>query len=250
MKNLKLWAAFIVLLLLSGLIIISIPAAAAAGMRFEALGGTCRYSEVGNYIWQNDKYEINKSLSSGCGMLAVSSVPRNAGTVAFGWRVAYTELGTASIMGVYPLVDEEQKLPAFDGAACNPSTASGCLGRGYASQSARGVSAGWVGEWRAGPLLVGGELGLYVYDGEFNVTLYPEPKGARSVDWMSASGTHIRWRGIQATPFVGVTLRHEYLMAMVRVYGNVRAAEHGCGYCSGLAKGPLTQVLVGLSINF
>ena len=56
------------------------------------------------------------------------------------------------------------------------------------------------------------------------------------------------WRGYQATPFLGLTARYMDLFVMVRGYSRIRAAEHGCGGCSGVAGKSATQALIGISI--
>lgn len=217
---------------------------ARAETRLEALGGECQYTEVGDGIWQNSKYPHALDMRDACALLAVSSITPHAGAMATGWRLAYVTLGKARVDAVFPMVDHEQALPAFNGAACNSSTMSGCLGHGRGFQSARGLSLGYVLEDTVGPIVLGLDVGAFVYEGTFSIAIEREPRStaARWVDF--------HWTGWQATPYYGANIRYGYLMAMFRVYGRIRAAEHGCGGCSGVANGSGTQVAVGLSVPF
>ena len=208
--------------------------------RWEALGGTCKYSAVGDGIWYNSKYPHHIDLSSTCGFIGASKI-----VAGRGWRIGYASLGTARITGRYPVVDAEQALPAFTSKHCNITTWSGCIAEGKAVQSAKGISTGYVVETSKGNNNLGIEGGLFLYDGSFTVDL--RPVGNYQASWMDKP---IHWRGIQLSPYAGVTWRNGILTASARYYGNIRAAEHGCGYCSGLASGGLTQYMIGLSSAF
>jgi len=221
-------------------------ARAESELHFEALGGRCTYTEVGDGIWFNVKYDYKLDMRAGCSMLAISSMGRNAGSLALGWRVAYVDMGTAHAFGVYPTVEAEQALPAFDGLSCDPSTMSGCLMRGQVHQSARGFSFGYVAEWTVRGAQLGAEAGGLLYDGEVKIHLNPEPAGT----WPRPGWADLRWRGTQATVYIGATVRYKYLLVSARDYGRIRAAQHGCGHCSGVAGGPLRQMLIGLSVPF
>lgn len=148
--------------------------------RLEVLGGACRYSEVGDGIWWNSKYPHTLDMQDWCGLLGVSSITKRAGSMATGWRLAYTSLGKARVHAVFPMVDAEQALPAFSGADCDRRTMSGCLGRGAGLQSARGISLGYAIENEIEPVVLGLEFGAFVYEGTWSVAIDPEPRGAGS----------------------------------------------------------------------
>jgi len=217
-------------------------ALAGEGWRFEALGGQCQYGKVGNYVWYNDHYDHALDLTSGCAMLAFSKITRASGKLRFGYRVAYADLGAARTNAVFPMLDPEQPFHP-NGANCDPTTWKGCIGRGVGEQTARGISFGVIAEFDVKRVVVGAELGIFAYEGSWRVTVQPEPPS-------NFAGYSVEWRGPQATPFIGATLRYGYGMAMVRALSRIRAAEHGCVGCSGVAGKTAVQALIGLSVPF
>lgn len=212
-------------------------------MRFEALGGQCEYSYVGNFVWFNAAYPHDLDMTGSCALVAVSEV--NGERLRTGWRLAYVDTGLARTNSVFPMRDEDQAALTYPtGENCDANTGYGCIGRGYGSQNARGLSLGYVAEhdlWRA---TMGYEVGLFAYYGTWKVHIAPEAPSTQ--EW----ALDFDWAGWQLTPFVGVSARYGYAMAMVRFYGRLRAAEHGCGWCSGVANGVGTQALLGLSVPF
>ena len=227
--------AFVVLLLAS--------ASSSAELRFEALGGQCHYSKVGNYVWHNEHYPHELDMRSGCALIGISSVGRNDGNLALGWRIAYVDHGKATTNAVFPMRDDEQISVLPDGSNCNPITWNGCIGRGKGQQTARGLSFGVLAERKALGAAWEIEGGLFAYLGSWRVHIEPEaPSNFHPVTY--------DWEGYQITPFVGFGVRDGYLMGIVRFYGRVRAAEHGCGVCSGVANSVGTQVGIGLSVPF
>ena len=227
--------------LLGFMVIILLSTTAQAELRFEALGGTCQYTKVGNYIWYNDAYAHRLDMASRCGFFGISSISPVTRTLGHGWRLGYADLGTASTDAIFPMHDSEQPLHP-SGKDCDPITLHGCLGRGIGAQTAKGFSLGYVAELDFDGSIFGLEAGAFVYEGRWQVKVTSESAAFPPMNF--------DWRGYQATPYAGLTFRYGYLMAMARVYGRIRAAEHGCGGCSGVANGPGTQVLLGLSVPF
>jgi len=216
--------------------------AAAEEPRFEVMGGQCRYGKVGNYVWFNDHYQHALDMTAACSMMGISRLTGSFGWSYLGWRVAYVDFGTARTNAVFPMVDTEQ--PSHPGGSnCNAATLSGCLGRGIGEQTARGISAGVIAERDIWGARAGAELGLFVYEGAWRVAITPHPPG-------NFAPMRFEWDGYQATPFIGATLRYEHGVAMVRAYSRIRAAEHGCGGCSGVAGKMATQALLGISVPF
>ena len=229
--------------LLAALILSILPLTAVAEWRFEALGGQCSYSKVGNYVWYNEHYQHELDMTGGCALIGVSKVARNQGNLAFGWRIAHVDFGKANTNAVFPMRDDEQISVLPDGSSCDPITWSGCIGRGKGQQTARGVSFGLLAERKALGASWEVEGGLFAYEGAWRVHIEPETPS-------SFHPMTFDWEGYQVTPFIGFGVRYGYAMAMVRAYGRVRAAEHGCGVCSGVANGVGTQWLMGLSVPF
>lgn len=219
----------------AAIMLVFVPALAhASDWRVEAAAGGCRYTAAGDGIWWNSKYPHDVDMTSGCGMVSISRIVGNKG-----WRLAYIDLGAARSDAVFPMVDSEQALPPFDGSHCNKSTYSGCLGRGVGVQRARGLSLGYVVEHGFGKAMLGLEGGAFVYSGSWDVHITSE---AGTMDF--------HWQGLQATPYVGFTMRYEYLFSTIRAYGSIKANEHDCGGCSGVTGGPASQALIGVSVPF
>ena len=120
---------------------------------------------------------------------------------------------------------------------------SGCVGRGRGEQTAKGVSLGYVAEMRVSQAILGVEVGGFLYEGAWTVKITPEAGG-------TFTPMLLDWSGYQFSPYIGLTANYGYLTAMVRVYGSIRAAEHGCGGCSGVAQGRATQALIGITVPF
>ena len=213
------------------------------GARLEMLGGQCKQGKIANGIWFQEQYPHNLDFSSHCAHVGFSFLTESHGPWSFGWRFAYVDLGTMRFDSVFTMRDDEYLL-VYDGANCNPSTMSGCLGHGRGDQRARGVSAGYLTERTVGPFILGAETGLFLYDGRFHVAI--DDKGASS----NVGPMQFNWRGYQLTPYVGTTARYGYLLLMAQIYGRVRAAENGCGGCSGFANGPAMKLSAGVSIPF
>jgi len=216
--------------------------AAAEEPRVEILGGQCQYAKVGNYVWFNEHYDHQLDMTSGCGMLAISKITGRYGRAHLGWRLAYVDMGAARTNAVFPMLDPEQPFHP-SGANCNPATWQGCIGRGVGVQTARGISAGVVAEFDVWRARLGAELGLFAYEGIWRVSVQPEPPS-------NFAAYSVEWRGPQATPLLGATARYGYGLLMVRGYSRIRAAEHGCVGCSGVAGKTAKSAFLGLSIPF
>jgi hypothetical protein len=202
------------------------------------LGGTCNYTKAGNGIWYVEQYPHALDMKVGCVFVGLSSIPHNEGKIAFGWRVGYVDFGKARADAFWPAHDSEHALPRFDGLACDHKTFHGCLARGVGTQTARGLTAGYVAEDKVGQAVIGLELGGYLYEGVWRVDVTPYPVGQyKRQSWQAP----IEWRRWRLTPYVGATLRYSYLMVMVRSYASIRAP-------GGLANGLGTQVVAGLSV--
>lgn len=209
------------------------------GLRVEALGGQCEYGKVGHKVWYSDNYPHELSMRDGCVFLGLSKIDRNHGRMHFGWRLGYTDLGIARAHGIYPTMHEDE---ITDGRNCDQSTQHGCLVKGFGYQTAKGMTAGMVVEFDSFKgSTIGLEGGGFVYYGRWVVDIAPYP------DATSRPSGHADWSGVMATPFYGATFRYGYLMAMGRNYMRVKAAEHNCAACSGVAGKRATQFLIGLS---
>jgi hypothetical protein len=215
----------------------------AAQVRIEVMGGKCHYGKVGNFVWYNEHYQHSLDMSPACGLVGVSKITGAHGYTHLGWRLAYVDMGSARTNAVFPMLDAEQESVLPDGSKCNAATWRGCIGRGVGVQTARGISAGLIAERDVGGGRLGAELGMYVYEGRWRVAVAPEAPS-------QFQGYSEDWHGLQATPYIGATARYGYAMAMVRSYLRIRAAEHGCVGCSGVAGKTATQALVGLSVPF
>ena len=227
--------------LLLGLVLgIGIRAGITGDLRVEALGGQCEYGKVGHRVWYSENYWHELSMQDGCVFLGLSSVDRGQGRMHFGWRLGYTDLGAARAAGVYPIKNEDE---ITDGRSCDLATGNGCLARGFGYQTARGVTAGGVVEFDAFKgSTIGVELGGFFYYGRWVVDVASYP------DTSTFAGQHVDWAGWHATPYIGATFRYGYLMAMARRYERVKAAEHNCEGCSGVAGKEATQFLIGFSV--
>jgi hypothetical protein len=181
-------------------------------------------------------------MASACAFIGMSSVKPSQGRIRHGYRFGYADLGAARTDAVFPMVDAEQASHP-SGTNCNPATFSGCLGRGRGEQQAKGLSLGYVAEMDAAGAILGVEAGGYFYEGSWSVRITSEPPSA-------FQSVTLDWRGYQVSPYIGLSARYGYLTAMYRVYGSIRAAEHGCGGCSGVAQGKATQALIGVSVPF
>jgi len=219
------------------------PSSARAELRVEALAGQCKQSKIGNGIWYQEQYPHQLDFSSSCANLGLSVLTASRGPWSFGWRLAYVDLGKMRFDSIFTMRDDEQH-QLHEGSNCDPSTMSGCLGHGRGEQRARGMSAGLLAERIVGPLVLGADLGLFLYEGRFRV----------SIDGQGASsnvGLHqFDWRGYRATPYIGLTARYGDLMLMARRYSQVSAQEPNCNGCSGFANGHATQISIGISVAF
>ena len=232
-----LWLGIICLVLW---LLIGLPTTAQAeGWRFEALGGRCNQTLTGDGVWWNSAYPNDAETSSTCFQVGVSRIETTYRSWDIGWRMAYVDFGTLRWQASYPLLDSEQHTVNPSGENCNQMTLEGCVGKGDHKQTARGVSIGAIAEKKLGPFVAGGDIGIYVYDSKFSFRIESTPINGGST-----------YGGLWMTPYLGLTLRYEWLMAQGRVYANIKAHESGCGGCSGVTNGPATQFLVGLSIPF
>ena len=219
------------------------PAHADLGARAEVFGGTCSQNAIGEGIWYQSAYPHTLDLSSGCASVGFSVLTGTSDEWSSGWRFAYVDLGTLRFDSRFAMRDDEQHL-APDGSACNLSTWSGCVGHGVGKQTARGLSIGHLVERDFGSVNLGADIGLFAYEGAFAVDIEGAGHGAHLSD------LSIRWSGWQVTPYIGTMVRYGYAVAGVRWYGRVRAAEHGCGGCSGIANGPAYMTFAGLHVPF
>jgi len=210
--------------------------------RFEVLGGTCRYTPVGNGVWYTESYAHTLNMTSSCAFIGMALVKPSQDRIRTGYRVGYADLGVARTDAVFPMVDAEQASHP-SGANCDPATFSGCLGRGRGEQQAKGLSLGYLAEMDASGAILGAEIGAFLYQGSWSVRITSEAGG-------TFKPFTLDWSGVQISPYIGLTARYGYLTAMYRIYGSIRAAEHGCGGCSGVAQGKATQALIGLSVPF
>lgn len=238
MKALRLGA-----LALALVVAYTMPGAARAQVRLEVLGGQCQYGKVGNYVWYNEHYEHSLDMTAACSLVGVSRITGAYGYTHLGWRLAYVNMGSARTNAVFPMLDAEQTTVLPDGSNCNAANWRGCIGRGVGVQTARGISAGFIAERDLWGGRVGAEIGGFLYEGRWRISVAPQAPS-------QFQGYSEDWRGLQATPYIGVSARYGYAMAMVRSYLRIRAAEHGCVGCSGVAGKTATQTLIGLSITF
>lgn len=214
------------------------PAHAGEGVRLELLGGHCKVQPIGSGIWFQREYPHELELTSGCFQISISEILARRGQWGYGLRLGYVDLGTTRMDSEFAVLDQEQHLVP-NGDDCNPVTLSGCKGRGRSAQSVRGITLGALAERRTGSrTTVGLEGGLFLYSGSFDVSI--------DVHGMPApTRWDLHWQGEQVSPYFGVTLQHGPLLLLARVYTQIRAAEHGCGGCSGFTQGPAGFVGVG-----
>ena len=221
-------------------IIVAIGFSGRAELRVEALGGECSYGKVGHKVWYSENYPHELDMKDGCIFLGLSKIDRGQGRMHFGWRLGYVDLGSASAHGIYPTMHEDE---ITNGLNCDKTTQHGCLAKGLGFQTTKGVTAGMVVEFDA-PMrsAIGLEGGLFGYYGRWTVDVagYPDTSNMQHV--------HMDWSGWHATPYAGATFRYGYLMAMARSYMRVKAAEHNCEACSGVAGKVATQFLLGISV--
>ncbi len=218
------------------------PAAATAdGIRLEALLGKCQQDAVGDGIWYHSAFPHTVETTSSCYAVGASAITATAGPWAFGIRANYVDLGAITATGIYPMNDHEFASPP-SGKDCNPRTFTGCLGKGTGTQRAYGVALGGLVERQVGGgVTLGLEAGAYFYRGTFSIIVYPQaPSRFEPVQ--------AHWSGLEVTPYLGLTARWGYLMAMGRVYTRIWANEHNCEHCTGFAYGPAYQLLAGVSI--
>ena len=233
--------------LLFTFVLVSINAQAAEAPRFEAGLGQCKYGAEGNGIWYVEQYPHTLDMTAGCGQLGVSRIERRFGRTGIGWRFAYVDLGVAHVDAVFPMRDEEHYLPVMSGAGCDSVSLFGCLGNGMATQRARGLSLGIIAEHPIGPVNVGLDGGVFVYEGVFKVDIDAHPPGS----WPAPAWAHgIEWKGWRGTPYIGLTAQWAVLQISVRSYYAVHAREPGCAYCTGVASRSAQQAIVGITLPF
>lgn len=213
----------------------------AAQLRLEFLGGRCQQDAVGDGIWYHSAFPHTLDTTSTCYAAGASAITATHGPWAFGVRMHYVDLGKITAAGVYPMNDHEFAAPP-SGRHCDPRTFTGCLGEGTGTQQAYGVSLGALVERGVGAgITLGAEAGAYVYHGTWAITV--QPHGASQFP-----PVQVHWKGLEVTPYLGLTAQWGYLMAMGRVYTRIWANEHNCGHCTGFAYGPAYQLLAGVSI--
>ena len=217
-------------------------AGAAEKMRFELLAGQCQAEEIGNGSWHHEHYPHELHLRSRCYTVSISELTGTWRGWDTGLRVGYVDLGSMHLRAIRWMRDEHlHRFP--DGSTCDPKTAKDCLGDGRIRQRVQGIALGGLLEHPLGPVRIGLEGGLFVYDGSFSMYVEPWPAHPeRGVQHAAANGVFL-------SPYFGATLNYGYLMASARVYTNIRAADHGTPM-SGPTKGPATQILAGLQIPF
>ena len=234
-----LWWRFVGLLLVAMLAIFASDLR--AELRLEALAGQCKQQEIGNGIWYQEQYPHHLDFSSGCASLGLSVLTASRGPWFFGWRLAYVDLGKMRVDSVFTYRDDENR-QVYDGSGCDKSTFSGCLGRGRGEQQTRGLSAGFITERAVGPVVLGADVGLFLYDGRFHISIAGQGSHDK-VDFMQFA-----WGGYRVTPYLGLTARYGDFLLTARRYNQVSAQEPNCNGCSGFANGHATQFNAGISI--
>ena len=232
------------LLVIVFVLLFSMPAQAQEQPRAELLAGQCRQKPIGSGIWYVDGYPHELTMTSNCGLLSASTILLNGMKYDFGLRVALVQLGTIRVNSVFPMREDENAAHP-SGTNCNPAdNLSGCVGHGFGKQSAQGLSLGAIIERSVNSWTFGAEAGGFVYYGEFSTTIHASQAGT------AFQTMHLNWGGWQITPYIGVNVRYGWAMLMLRDYGRIRAAEHGCGGCSGFAQNHAIQALAGFSVPF
>lgn len=221
------------------------PTAAGEQLRLEVLAGQCEAERLPDGGWWSAHYPHAFDLRSDCYQLSVSEIFTQRAGWDLGMRVGHVDMGRMYVRALWWLRDEDfQRKP--DGQSCDPRTMKDCLGRGTLWQKVRGFTLGGLAERQVlPPLRLGVEGGLFVYEGSFQVSVKPYPHPDTYKGWTSGV-----YRGWQLSPYLGATANIGYVMFSARVYTIVRAAEHGCGGCSGPTKGPVTQIAAGVQIPF
>jgi hypothetical protein len=251
-------AAYVLLLIGAFLALHLAPAHAGEGVRLEVLGGQCKLTASGPGVWHNPHYPNTFDLSAGCMQIGLSEILSRKGPWAFGFRLAYVDLGTVKWMATYPMRDDEQFTLKPDGTNCvlgtresfgtsgSPNWMRGCVGRGEHQQSHKGVSLGYLAEREFSLATLGVDVGGFLYYGHFRYTVQSWPDGSFFGPWHDNTSV----KGWQLTPYLGVTVRHGPFLLQVRGYGSIKAARSGCGDCSGVSAGPGWQLVGGLSLPF
>ena len=239
--------AYVLLLIGAFLALHLAPAHAGEGVRLEVLGGQCQAEELGNGSWHHEYYPFELNLRSRCFQVSISELTGNWRGWDTGLRLGYVDLGSMRLNAVWWLRDEDLA-GRPDGMSCtlgidgNPKN---CLANGSIQQRVKGLAFGGLLERDvARHLRIGFEGGLMLYEGAFDMWVKPYPHPDTYRGW---SG---HFDGLQLTPYFGATLNSGPFMLSARVYTLIRAAEHGCGGCSGPTKGPATQITAGLSLPF
>jgi hypothetical protein len=228
-------------------VLVTDRASAGDGIRLELLGGQCQGEPMSDGNWYSHKYPHEFHFRSRCWQVAISEILAKRAGFDLGVRFGYADLGNMGIDALWWLRDEDFASTP-DGLSCTlgiDGNAANCLGNGRIRQRVKGFTFGGLAERQlARYLRLGVEGGLYLYEGSFQVWVEPYPHPDSYTGWTNS------YTGIQLSPYFGATLNSGPLMLSARVYTIIRAAEHGCGGCSGPTKGPVRQLTAGLSWPF
>jgi hypothetical protein len=237
--------AYVLLLIGAFLALHLAPAHAGEGVRLEVLAGQCQGERLPDGNWWSAHYPHELDLKSGCYQISISELLGTWRGWDTGLRLAYVDMGRMHVRAIWWLRDEDfHRRP--DGHSCDPSTFKDCLGRGTLWQEVKGFTVGGLLERELiTSLRVGAEGGLFVYEGSFQITVRPFPRDDTYIGWTSKV-----FSGWQLSPYLGVTVNSGYFMLAARRYYVIRAAEHGCGGCSGPTRGEVDMVYAGLQAHF
>ena len=215
-------------------------ASAAAQPRLELAGGHCQHRLAPDSSWHYGYggYQTNMDMTPNCIQAGVSFLPFKAGDLKYGLRIAYVDLGKIKAHNTFPVDEPEYFRARAAGDAVNSAEA-----RYQAEGGARGLTFGLASEYPVGPFHVGPEVGAAFLHTRWSVMLADAQKdltpGCRGDDWACANG----WK---VTPYLGATVRYEWLQFTYRRYANVHASRGG--YMIGPYTGPVDAVMIGVSV--
>jgi len=215
--------------------------AAIADTRAEFALGQCKFHTRESGTWYIDDQQTANSLISRCYQIGLHWKPSSSG---FGLRGGWVDLGQFHGRNV-AFIDDRDVGTAPN---CNDTTARGCLSRYDGNGGVKGLAFGPTYEHKAGPFVLGGEIGAFVYKGWYDVEVTRLCNLPCGGDPRGLNFTYNNATGIERTWYWGVNARYDFLTLSYRVYRNVFEQGHDIGGDVGLTGKQVWQFAVGVSI--